>query len=326
VRLRGHTGRIRSITFHQEDDVLLTTSADKTARLWKLAPTKVVLEVLTLSGHRDAVGSGAFLPGGGVITVGDDGHARRWTPVWSLSQTERKATEPAGSRSIPNEPQIPPRLTALLMDPSNDCRPLRAAPGDSPLAYCPERNVVWIGHADRAALVEVPIAGDALVEFGHLSRSRRILALTLDDNSIRLFDARTGRPRAAMRGHSARVSEVAFTDDDRYLASIGRDSIARVWDVSRGTEIASVTLEASHVEAISFSRDGRSVFLDAPETRTTWRCYTCGDRELLLSEVSRRKVRALTPAERTRFFVDAGTSTPDESGGHAHLEGETATR
>ena len=96
-----------------------------------------------------------------------------------------------------------PSLAALIADQSNDCVELVATPAYSPLAYCPERNVVWIGRAGRAALVEVLIADDARVESAHFSRSGTILALTFDDYSIRLFDARTGRPRAAMRGHAA---------------------------------------------------------------------------------------------------------------------------
>ena len=324
VQLRGHTGRIRSITFHPEDHLLLTTSADQTARLWKLAPAKHVLEVLTLKGHRDAVGSGAFLPGGAVITAGDDGHVRRWTPTWSLSQTERKTTE-ADARSFSNV-QMPPNLAALIADLSNDCRELVATPAYSPLAYCPERNIVWIGRAGRAALVEVLIADDAKVESAHFSRSGAILALTFDDYSIRLFDARTGRPRAAMRGHAAGVRQVGFTDDERYMASVARDQTARVWDVARGVEIASVRLvDAPVANAISFSRDGGSVFLDARSLRTTWRCYACGDRQLLLGEIGRRTIRALTPDERTRFFVDAGPPGPGANRGHTHAEGASGT-
>ena len=313
VQLRGHTGRIRSITFHPKDNLLLTTSADKTARLWKLAPAKHVLEVLTLKGHRDAVGSGAFLPGGGVITAGDDGHVRRWTPPWSLTQTERKTTE-ADARSLSNA-EVSPSLAALIADQSNDCVELVATPAYSPLAYCPERNVVWIGRAGRAALVEVLIADDARVESAHFSRSGTILALTFDDYSIRLFDARTGRPRAAMRGHAAGVRQVGFTDDERYMASVARDQTARVWDVARGVEIASVRLvDAPVANAISFSRDGGSVFLDTRNLRTTWRCYACGDRQLLFGEIGRRKIRALTPDERTRFLVDAGPPGPGANG------------
>jgi hypothetical protein len=214
-----------------------------------------------------------------------------------------------------------PSLAALIADPTNDCHKLDATPVGSPLAYCPERNVVWIGRAGRAALVEVRIAGDARVESAHVSRSGTILALTFDDYSIRLFDGRTGRPRAAMRGHAAEVRQVGFTDDERYMASVAMDQTARVWDVARGEEIATTPLaDARLTDAISFSRDGNSVLLDAVNFRTTWRCYACGDRQQLLGEVGRRQVRALTLDERTRFLVDAGSPTAGANGGHTHTK------
>ena len=81
IELRGHTGRVTSISFASGDASLLTTSTDATARIWRLAPDKQVLETLTLTGHGDAVGSAVFSPKSDrVVTAGDDGTVRAWTP------------------------------------------------------------------------------------------------------------------------------------------------------------------------------------------------------------------------------------------------------
>jgi len=85
IELRGHTGRITSIAFGPADDMLLTTSADNTARIWTLGADKRVLERLILSGHTDTVGSGVFsIKGDRVVTTSDDGTARSWKPSFAL--------------------------------------------------------------------------------------------------------------------------------------------------------------------------------------------------------------------------------------------------
>jgi WD40 repeat protein len=91
VPMRGHKGRVTSISFAPRDAALLTTSQDGTARLWALGPDKRPVESLVLTGHTEAVGSGAFSPGGNrVVTAGDDGNARVWTPLYALREWRRQ--------------------------------------------------------------------------------------------------------------------------------------------------------------------------------------------------------------------------------------------
>ena len=334
VRLRGHTGRIRSITFHPGESLLLTTSADKSARLWKLARTGQASEVLVLKGHRDAVASGAFLPGNAVVTAGDDGRVRRWRPTWSLTQTVRDAAKDVVTAPSPlsdgerSDGAAWPGLEKVIADRDNSCTRPDFAPDDGPLAYCPEENLVLIARAGDAPPIEVKLSNDARVESAHLSASGRVLALTFDDYSIGVFDARTGRPRASMRGHSARIWQVGFSADERFMASAATDATARVWDVARGAEIASVTLlDFPIVRQISFGRDGGSVVLDTGGgVVTTWRCYGCGDRELLLREVERRQVRSLTAQEQARFLVGSGAPASGLTGGRGDARGAAGTR
>ena len=85
--LRGHTGRVTSLSFDPSGSVLLSTSNDGTARLWRLDPNRQPIEVLVLRGHKDGIGSGVFASGGNmVITAGDDARVRVWRPRWTLTE------------------------------------------------------------------------------------------------------------------------------------------------------------------------------------------------------------------------------------------------
>ena len=85
VQLRGHGGRVTSLAFHPSASVLLSTSVDGSARLWKLDAGAQPAEVLVLKGHKDSVGSGVFASRGtSIVTAGDDGKVRVWQPQWKL--------------------------------------------------------------------------------------------------------------------------------------------------------------------------------------------------------------------------------------------------
>jgi WD40 repeat protein len=56
------------------------------------------------------------------------------------------------------------------------------------------------------------------------------LACAAGDNSIKLWDARTGAEIATLRGHSGSVSAVCYNRDGSRLASISLDHTIKVWD------------------------------------------------------------------------------------------------
>lgn len=74
-RLIGHTARITDAELSPDRKLLVTASADHTARVWRLKDGAS----LVLGGHRDAVLLARFeADGKHVVTVGADGNAFRW--------------------------------------------------------------------------------------------------------------------------------------------------------------------------------------------------------------------------------------------------------
>ena len=74
--MKGHGGAVRSVDFSWDGTRLLTSSDDKTIKLWSL-PSKRFIS--TFSGHSNWVRCARFNPDGRVIVSGsDDKTVRLW--------------------------------------------------------------------------------------------------------------------------------------------------------------------------------------------------------------------------------------------------------
>jgi WD40 repeat protein/uncharacterized caspase-like protein len=74
---------------------------------------------------------------------------------------------------------------------------------------------------------------------------------------VQLWDVTTGQQIAAIKGHGRGVSKVAFSRDNKLLASGGTDNTIKIWDVATRNELRTLTGHTSAIESIDFSPDGR---------------------------------------------------------------------
>ncbi|HZY87801.1 MAG TPA: serine/threonine-protein kinase [Gemmataceae bacterium] len=91
----------------------------------------------------------------------------------------------------------------------------------------------------------------------------RLLASAGLHQTVRVWDAATGREAHALEGHTRRVQALAFSRDGRRLASAswvggtGRPGEVKVWDMTDGRAVVTLPLACKQVPALSFSPDGR---------------------------------------------------------------------
>ena len=83
-------------------------------------------------------------------------------------------------------------------------------------------------------------------------------------SSLRVWDTETGRqlvrwhpfPESTYRPHFGSITDIAFSPQGRYLASVGLDRTAKVWDVEAGTQLLDIDIFLNYVLTVDWSPDG----------------------------------------------------------------------
>ena len=77
------------------------------------------------------------------------------------------------------------------------------------------------------------------------------------DQSVKVWDAATGRELLTLKGHTNAVNVVAYSPDGRRLASGSNDRSVKLWDAATGQELRTLNGHADGVWGLAFSPDGR---------------------------------------------------------------------
>ncbi|NIM12875.1 MAG: hypothetical protein GTO45_12180, partial [Candidatus Aminicenantes bacterium] len=87
----------------------------------------------------------------------------------------------------------------------------------------------------------------------------KTLASGSRDKTIRLWDIRTQKETATLKGHSDEVYSVAFGPDGKTLASGSKDITIRLWDIRTQKVTATLTGHSQNVTSVAFSPDGKTL-------------------------------------------------------------------
>ena len=83
-----------------------------------------------------------------------------------------------------------------------------------------------------------------------------LLASGSYDTTIKLWDAKSYKEVATLKGHSSVVSSVAFSPDGALLASGSYDTTIKLWDAKSYKEVATLKGHSNVVSSVAFSPDG----------------------------------------------------------------------
>ncbi len=83
------------------------------------------------------------------------------------------------------------------------------------------------------------------------------LASASTDQTVKVWDAATGRATFTLKGHTREVTSVAFSADGKRLASAGGDQTVKVWDATSGQAMLTWKMHTDVVRSVAFSADGK---------------------------------------------------------------------
>lgn len=260
--LRGHESTLRTLSFSPDGRLVLTTSWDRTARVWN---TETGEPVAVLRGHKDRVHTASLSPDGRrVVTASADGTVRLWwlTPpkgqalplaepvvnfrVMALSPDGRYLATGAEDFQTPG-PRIWDAATGKLLH-------RLKAPRQGILARLPDRD----GFATVTGVVFSP-------------DGRRLLSVA-DEERIKI---RKGGP--APMWSLPFLSKPKPPPDDPDAGSGKNEPLpftpARIWDVETGKQLVALQAGEASLSCACFSRDGRKV-LTADSASQRYAVYT----------------------------------------------------
>ena len=246
--LPGHAARIHALAFAPNDgNLLVSASADKTAKLWNVNEGKPVRD---FAGHADAVLALDLSRDGTKLVTGsadktDQGldrrrrqerrHARRATPGRS-----RRSSSPT---TAPGSPAARPttRSASGTPPPAASCRPSpRTAAAILGVAILPDNESVVSAGPDNKVRVWKPaavrvFAGHRGPIFGvavHPNGSQVFTASA--DKTVKVFDVNTGNVVRTLAGHGDAVRAVAVTKDAAKVVTGSADKTVRTWNAADG--------------------------------------------------------------------------------------------
>jgi WD40 repeat protein len=115
-----------------------------------------------------------------------------------------------------------------------------------------------VGGQERTKIEIVPNNPHSLgIKSAAVSRDGKRLVSGGRDNTVKLWDAATGRLLRTFEGHSDYVTSVAFSPDGARLLSGSDDKTLKLWDAASGQLIRSWEAQLHDVTAVAFAPDGR---------------------------------------------------------------------
>jgi WD40 repeat protein/peptidoglycan hydrolase CwlO-like protein len=268
--LTGHRGDILSESFSSDGKLLVTASADGTARVWSV-PQGIF--VAWLVGHGNQVRSAAFSPDAKwIVTASRDGTARVWetgTGSWktTLAGVHGALTSafftPDGRWVVTTSDDG----TARIWDPGTapELKRLGAhSRSVSRVSISPNGKLALSAASDGVVKV-LPVNGGPATTFelggtvttASWSNDGKLILAAGDKGIARVWRLSDGRP-VAIFNHGAPIRGAAFNRDSTRVVTAGADGVARVWKMA-GRAPLEVLHQGAAVTNVVFSPDGSLV-------------------------------------------------------------------
>jgi WD40 repeat protein len=229
--LIGHEGVVTHASFSPDGSQIVTSSSDKTTRIWN-AENGLLTKVI--GGHSDHVLQAIFSPDGSrLATISKD----QTVGIWDTQSYENKKFLYGHMNSVMWASFSPDGGRIATASTDHTARVWNIATG-RPIA-------IIKGHSGEVLYVT-------------FSPDGKRIATASADGAAMIWDAKTGNKVASLVGHEGTVYEVLFTFDGNRAITVSEDATVRIWDAENGKELRTVSSHRGAVTHVSLSPDGEN--------------------------------------------------------------------
>ena len=278
--LRGHENQISNVEFSRDSTRLVSTSMDRTARIWDItlaAAPREAPALLTLRGHTGWIHHATFSPDGKrVVSSGHDRTLRYWdaqtgeeravlvghtAEVWSAKfrddGTMIASTALDGAVRLWDVSEV--ERDYAIRGHSSFVYGVAFHPDGQRVASSAWDGTTRIWNATTAKQHFALDHGKTIVPSVAYHPNGHVLATLARDNSLRLWNADTGQMlhRWHIPSDNWRDSRVKFSPNGELIAAGSFDGFIRLWDVTTRAEVAVLGKHLDGIRDVAFSPDGR---------------------------------------------------------------------
>lgn len=274
IVLGDHKKKVNSISFHPTKNILASASDDKTIKLWEYPSGKLLK---TYDNFNYMVKSVAFSPLGSHLACGSE-----YTYIIDL-KTHEPSTVSKFSKygfnalaynSDGKYLAFGGKRNALmyLYDTEKNKIVKRTLVHANDLFFDDEKGHIYVA-GNNANLKRIPFgktvhrrkfnisASHSWNAFQSVVLSPEYFIAANKDNLIYVYNRRGGARKEFLNAHNDEVLALAIEKEGRFLASAGGDRKIYIWDLKKHTLIKSMEGGANRVNSISFSENGKIMFI-----------------------------------------------------------------
>jgi WD40 repeat protein/predicted Ser/Thr protein kinase len=229
--LKSHTDVVWCAISSFDGQNLISSSGDKTIKIWSLATGKLLQ---TLTGSSEPVLAVALSPSDRTLVSGTYNNHQAIN-IWNFST--------GNGRNLGGDSQ---QVWSVAISPDGQSLANSNGDGSIDVQSLLGRKLHYrlLGHLDTVWAVAI-------------SANNQMLASASSDKTIKLWDLRTKELLHTFTGHLDRVRTVAFSPDGQILASGSWDKSIKIWNLKTKTLLRNLVGHSGYVNSVAISPNGQ---------------------------------------------------------------------